>query len=406
MNILQEAKEIEAQIINDRRELHKIPEVGFYLPKTSEYVKSRLNEMGISYKDCGKISEEVTEKYAKAGFPRQDKTSGIVALIGQGEPCILLRADMDGLPMPEPDKFDFKSTHENRMHACGHDAHTAMLLGAASILKKHEKELKGTVKLMFQTGEEWGCGSKLMIDDGLLENPKVDAAFGIHIMPDERKNTISYANDVVSASFDSYMLNIKGKGGHSSMPQKAIDPNMIATQLYTQLNLLFGREVDPAATVSFVVGAINGGTAPNIIPETANLSFGTRTLNIDARNHVVERIPEFVDHMVKMWRGEYSMTSFHTPSTYNNPELVKQFLPSLNEVFGEENVINVPPLPGSEDFGYVSEKVPGMFAVLGVGKPGNATVHNPEMEIEEESLKYGSAAHAQVAIDFLNNFNK
>lgn len=402
MDLLKEVSLIEEQIIKDRRELHKIPEVGFYTPKTAQYVKKRLDEIGISYKDCGKVPAEITEKYAKAGFSRQDMTSGIVATIGSGSPCILLRADMDGLPMPEPKKYEFSSTHEGAMHACGHDSHTAMLLGAAQILKKYENELKGTVKLMFQTGEEWGYGSKLMIDDGLLENPKVDAAFAIHAITDQETNTIGYSKGVVSSSFDSYMVNIQGKGAHSSMPQKGIDPNMIAAQLYTQLNLLFGREVDPASNVSFVVGKINGGYAPNIIPDTANIAFGTRTFDLEARKHIVKRIPEFIDHVVKMWRGNYDYISFHTPSTYNNSDLVDTLLPSIKEVMGEKNVIENNGISASEDFGYVSEIVPGMFVTLGMGKEGNATVHNPDMELDESAFKYGAALHVKVALDYLN----
>lgn len=406
MDVIKIAEGLQEQMVRDRRALHRIPEFGFELPLTSEYVKNRLREMGIEPKDCGVLDEATAERFASAGFPKQSRATGVTATIGQGEPCILLRADMDALPMPETLETDYKSQHEGLMHSCGHDGHTAMLLGAAKILKDREKELKGTVKLCFQIGEEWGYGSKLMIDDGLLENPKVDAAFALHVAPDENVGEIKYTEGVTSSSFDTYNMTIQGQGGHSSMPQKCVDPIFIANQLYNALNLLPGREVDPAANVSFVVGAVNAGTAANIIPDTAGMKFGMRTYDVEARNHLKQRIPQLMDGIVNMWRGSYEVVEFNTPSTFNNRELVLEVLPFVKEVVGEENVREFAGVPASEDFGHISEKVPGAYMMIGAGKPGNYPVHNPNMVLDESVFPLGAALHAHVAMEWLKKQHK
>ncbi|RUL51893.1 M20 metallopeptidase family protein [Lysinibacillus antri] len=400
-NILEDSKKYEEQIIKDRRHLHQYPEIGFELPNTQKYIQKRLDEMGIPHKSCGVVPPEIKEKYKKAGFGEQDNCTGVVATIGQGEPCILLRADMDALPIQEEVETEYKSKKLGIMHACGHDSHVAMLLGAAQILKNRESELKGTVKLMFQPGEEWGYGSKLMIDDGLLENPKVDAAFGIHIMPDQQAGTLSVHKGTLSQAMDTYIVDIQGSGGHSSQPHKTIDANMIMNQLYTSLNLLFTRESDPSASVTFSVGAMGGGTVTNVIPDKATLSGNMRSYDQEVRDHLCARIPEMIDHVVKAWRGQYSITEFHTPTTYNNPEFVDTITPFLEEIVGKENVVDHGVMSGSEDFSYISQEVPSAFVVLGTGKEGEAPVHNPRMYQQEEFFKYGAALHANVAIEWL-----
>ncbi len=400
-HVKEQAQAIAETLVEDRRALHKIPEIGFEIPKTAAYVKERLTQLGIEHRDCGRLDEETMNHYVAAGFPRQEKATGIVATIGHGKPCILLRADMDALPMPETNDVEYRSTHEGRMHSCGHDAHTAMLLGAAKILNEQEASLKGTVKLMFQIGEEWGYGARLMIDDGLLENPTVDAAFAIHVEPDEDVGIVHYAKHVTSSSFDSYILNIQGKGGHSSMPEKCIDPVLIANQVTSALNILPGRETNPASLISFTVGSVQGGTASNIIPDTAKMQFGMRTYDPEGRDHLKERIPEIVDHTVKMWRGDYELLSFNTPSTANDPALVEELLPFIGEVVGEDHLVEFSGVPASEDFGHVSEAVPGCYVMLGAGKKGAYPVHNPNMVLDESTLPLGAAIHANVAMKWL-----
>ena len=408
MTILESALAIEDQIKEYRHHIHRNPEVGFYLPKTAAYVQEKLAEMGIESEICGgPIDDAFRQKFIAAGFPDMAESTGVVATIGHGEPCIMLRADMDALPMTEAEGLvDFRSEVPGMAHMCGHDAHTAMLLGAAKLLKDRESELKGTVKLMFQTGEECGCGSRLMIDHGLMENPHVDAAFAIHVMADQEVGTLGFTPGITSAAMDTFMVKIKGKGGHSSTPHLCIDPLMIANQLYTTLNLLPGREIDPRETVALTSGKAGGGTAVNIIPDTADVLVAARTFNRDVTHHMVERIPEIVDHTVKMWRGDYEMLDFHTPSTYNDETLCEELKPYLDEVMGEGKVYNAPCMAGTEDFGYVGDVVPSVFATLGVGGKGAAPMHNPSMFVDESMLAYGTALHVTVAVNWLENHSK
>lgn len=408
MNTLEAALNIKDQIINDRHNLHKRPEVGFYLPETSTYIQNRLHEMEIESSICGgPIDEDIRRKFVFAGFSDMETSTGVVATIGSGEPCILLRADMDALPMTEAEGLvDFSSEKPGIAHMCGHDSHVAMLLGAAKILKSHEKELYGTVKLMFQTGEECGCGSKLMIDCGVLDNPKVDVAFGLHVMTNYKKGTISYTPNISSAAMDTFMIKIKGKGGHSSTPHECIDPLMIANQLYTTLNLFCGREIDPRETVALTAGMCGGGTAANVIPDSAQILVGVRTFNKSVTDIILNRIPEIIDHTVKMWRGEYETILFHTPSTYTDEALCNELKPYIMEIVGDSNVIEIPCMAGTEDFGYVSVKVPSMFTFLGVGSKDSAPIHNPNMTIDEDMLPYGAAIHANVAMQWLKQYKR
>lgn len=240
--------------------------------------------------------------------------------------------------------------------------------------------IAGIVKLMFQPGEEWGFGSKLMLDDGLLEHPKVNAAFAIHIMPDQEAGTVSIHEGIVSQAMDSYIVDIQGNGGHSSQPHKTIDANMIMNQLYTSLNLFFTRETDSSAHVTFSVSAMSGETVTNVIPDKAVLQGNLRSYDQTIRDHLCKRISEMIDHTVKAWRGDYTVTEFHTPTTYNDPTMVKLLTPFIEEIVGKEQVVDLGMLSGSEDFSHISQEVPATFIVLGTGKEGNAPVHNPRMQ--------------------------
>lgn len=400
--IREQAQKMKEQIVNDRRNLHQMPELGMDLPKTSSYIKKRLEEMGISWKDCGgQVPEKVTADFLEAGFPRMEKETGITACIGKGSPCILLRADMDALPVREENELEFKACN-GYGHMCGHDSHAAMLLGAACILKGMEDELTGTVKLMFQPGEETGAGARLMVEDGALENPKVDAAFAIHVQPTEETGKVGYTVGVNSASLDTFILKIHGKGGHSSTPHLCTDPLMIMNQVYQAVNLLVTRETDPAAMVTLTCGVAKGGTAVNIIPNEAELHIGVRTLDVKASQHLKKRIPELIDHYVKAWQGEYSLTVFHTPCTLTEKSLCRELVPFIEKIAGKGRIEQIQAMTGTEDFGYVTEKVPGMFAFVGAGKPGNAPLHSPQMILDEEVLPKGAAIYAGAAFSWLS----
>ncbi len=402
--IMKDALKVEDKILEDRHHLHQNPEVGFNLRATSAYVKDCLAEMGIESREYGgPIPEDLRQKFLFAGFPDMNYSTGLAATIGQGSPCILLRADMDALPMAETADLPFAAKN-GFGHMCGHDSHTAMLLGAARILKAREGELRGTVKLMFQTGEECGCGSKFMVDAGILEDPKVDAAIAIHVMADQEAGTIHFSRGIASAAMDTFMVKIQGKGTHSSQPQNGIDPLTIANQIYTAANLMIGRETDPKETVAFGIGKFGGGNAVNVIPDTSEVMMAARTFNREVRAHVIKRLPEIIDHSVKMWRGTYDMMTFSTPSTYNDSDLCDEMLPFIREICQEVEEVDC--MAGTEDFGYVSEKVPGMFMTLGAGKPGAYPMHNPNMVLDESVFKLGAAIHANCAFEWLRTHQK
>ena len=329
-----------------------------------------------------------------------ERAVGVTAVIGKGSPCILLRADMDALPIREESDLEFKSCN-GYGHMCGHDSHVAMLLGAAQILKDMEDSLKGSVKLVFQPGEETGAGARVLVENGLLENPKVDAAFGLHVQPATKTGEAGYSVGVNSSSLDTFILKIKGRGGHSSQPQLCVDPLMIMNQVYQAVNLLVTREADPAAMVALTCGVAKGGTAVNIIPDEAELHIGVRTQDVEAAEHLTKRIPEVIDHYVKAWNGEYEMTVFHTPCTYSDRDLCREMVPYMEEVLGKDMVRQIPPMSGTEDFGYITKDVPGMFIFLGAGQPGNAPLHNARMVLDEDVLPIGAALHAYTAAAWL-----
>lgn len=254
-NIFNLEDKFKDEMVENRRYLHKNPELGFDLPLTTEFVIEKLKEIGLNPKRIGK--------------------AGVTATIGKGGKTILLRADMDALPTKETTDFEYKSCNEYG-HLCGHDMHTTILLGAASILKKNEDKLNGRVKLMFQPAEEIGQGAKDMVEAGILENPPVDVAMALHMNASEKPGKIEYKEDIASASMDSWLMEVQGKGGHSSTPHLAVDPLMIVNTIYTNLNSLVGKEVDPFETAVLTIGKMGGGSAANIIPDTAVLEGGVR----------------------------------------------------------------------------------------------------------------------------------
>lgn len=400
--LLKLANKYKEKIIENRRYLHANPELGLYLPISSAYIKQELENIGLEPKQCGIISEEMQQDLSRAGYPEQPASTGIVATIGQGEPCILLRADFDALPVEEDTGLDFASTNGN-MHACGHDAHAAMLLGAARILKELEDELKGTVKLVFQTGEEWGSGATRMIEDGVLENPKVDRAFAIHIDPLLDVGKVNYSFGTASGSIDHFYLDIMGQGGHSSRPQHCVDPNFIAVQVINAFYSLIGREANPNAPASIAITCINGGNSVNVIPDKTQVLGSMRTLDIETRERLAPRLDELVDSIVKQWGGSYNFTHLAMPSTYTDRDFTLEILPAIEAILEEKNVKQSTPFEGAEDFGFFTKEVPGALIWLGVGHKDNASLHSPKMILDEEALCLGAAIHVAVALEFFKN---
>lgn len=379
-SIKQDAEQLMEVLVGDRRALHAWPEVGFALPKTTAYVIKRLKEMGYE--------------------PQEISESAVVATVGRPGKTFLLRADMDALPTCETADVPFRSQNEYG-HLCGHDMHTAMLLGAAHLLKQHEAELPGTVKLMFQPNEEGGRGAKAMVEAGVMAG--VDAALALHVNPLAKAGEITCTKGVASACMDSFYIQVQGKGAHGSTPHLAVDPLHIVTAIYTALNGLIGKEVDPQQAAVLTIGKLGGGTAVNVIPDTAEICGAVRCYDPDVRNHLVKRIYEIIEQTTTMMRGSYTVTkSVATPSVVNDGALCDLLAPFMAEIVAPEPFHFVTkPLSGTEDFSYVSQQVPSMYAFLGAGGPDGYPGHNPNVVFDEAALPLGAAVLANCAAQWL-----
>jgi len=379
------AEHFQEEFIQHRRHLHQHPEIGFELPNTVAYVEKTLLSMGLT--------------------PQKVGQAGLVVTIGNGNgKTILLRGDMDALPMEENTDLPFKSTN-GFAHTCGHDIHTTFMLGAAKLLKEKEKDIKGTVKIMFQPAEEIGLGARNMIENGLLEHPKVDAALALHVTPDLEVGKFGYKPGIAASSLDGFFLKVQGKGGHSSEPQNAIDPLMIVNAIYNQMNTLVSKEIDPKERAVLVIGKMGGGTVANIIPDTAHLEATLRTFKPEVRDHLFNRVQEIIDATVKMMRGTYELKTISTPSLYNNETLCEQIVPFVQEIVGENHLqVDAEPLAGTEDFSYISQQVPTMFMWAGSNGLGdnNYPLHNPNIILDEGVIPLGVAVVVHSAISWLN----
>lgn len=395
-NILDEAKNVHSDVINWRRELHQIPEVGLEVPVTAAYVVERLKEMGIEYK-------------ANVGG------HGVVGLIRGGSPgkTILLRADMDALAIKEETGLPFASTNGN-MHACGHDSHTAMLLGAAKILNEHRDQLKGSIKLLFQPAEEGPGGAKPMIDDGAMENPKVDAALGLHIgvifkQVGTGQVGISYGN--IMACLDSFRIKIKGHGCHGAMPHTGVDPIAIAGQVVTALQTVVSREIKPTSPAVVTIGKIHGGTAYNIIPDSVEIEGTARALDRPTRERIASSIESIVSGITRGMHGDYEYSyTFGYPPLVNNSEFTRDFVESAKKVVDEKDILEIPePTMGGEDMAYYLEMVPGTYFFLGGINEEKGIIHphhNSKFDVDEDVFWRGTALLTQGAVDWLEKNNQ
>jgi len=395
MTVLDEAKKISDEMIAWRRELHKIPESGLILPQTAAFVKARLDEMGIAY----------------TTFERH---SGIVALIGNKPgKTIALRADMDGLRINEESDFEYRSQNSN-MHACGHDAHTAILLGTAKILKQYENELNGQVKLLFQPAEEGPGGALPMIEDGVLENPKVDAILALHV---DRKQyaflckngdvIVKYGNS--SAADDQVDITIIGKSGHGSQPDLCVDPIVISTLVVTAIQYIVSREISPFSPCVISFGTMIGGNgAENIIPNTVVLHGTIRNQDLATRDFVFKRIEEVVKYITKAMRADYTVTFLNGyPPTKNDQDMVDRFLESARKILPPEDIhISAQESMGGEDAGFFYQKVPGCFFRLHSAAPfadGEIyPAHSSRFVLDDSVLYRGTALFLQNIFDHLH----
>ena len=400
--LLQEAEQIRDHVLRERRALHQMPGTGFDIGDTLAYVRQELTEMELQPTDCGR--------------------AGLTALVGGKRPgrVFLLRADMDALPIQEEADVDFASQN-GRMHACGHDLHTAMLLGAARLLKAHEDEIDGTVKLMFQPAEEIFEGSHDMIEAGLLEHPKVDAALMIHVMagmPFPAGTVVVSAPGVSAPAADYFDIKVQGKGCHGSMPNTGVDPLTAAAHILIALQELHARELAMDDRAVLTIGTMNAGTAANVIPDTVTMGGSLRTFDEETRTLLKQRMTEIAQFTAKAFRAEAEVTfGSGCPTLVNDKDLSACCGQYMKELLGQGKAFSVAELnamgggsssktAGSEDFAYVSQEVPSLMLALAAGQPEKGycyAQHHPMAKFDESVLPGGSAVYAWAALRWLQD---
>ncbi len=402
-NFEKEYKAIEPKVIDWRRDFHQNPELSNREFNTAEKIAAHLKSLGL----------EVQTGVAKTGVV------GILKGNKNGK-VIALRADIDALPVTERNDLPFKSTVTSEflgqevgvMHACGHDTHTAILMGVAEILSKNKDKIKGTIKFIFQPAEEGPPpgeegGALLMVKEGVLKNPDVDAIFGLHINSATPVGVIRYKSEGLMAAVQRFVIQVEGKQTHGSQPWKGIDPILISAKIIDGLQTIISREVDltnEAAVIS--VGKITSGVRFNIIPETAEMIGTIRTLDYDMQKQITARMKEMVPDIAKAYGGTATIEiKSNTDITFNNPDLVVQMLPTLKRVAGKDNVQIQKAVTGGEDFSYFQNEVPGFFFFLGGMTPGNTASfphHTPDFSIDENGMILGVKALTEMSLDFLN----
>ena len=386
-NIFKEVQNIHPGIISHRRKIHENPELSFEEHKTSEYIESVLDDLGIGHKRI-------------AG-------TGVVGLIGAGGKCAALRADIDALPIDEETGLPYASKNPGVMHACGHDMHTSMLLAAAEILKKHEKDLGGTVKLIFQPGEEKiPGGAKIMIEAGVLEDPHVDVVFGQHINPAVSTGEVLISSGYVMASADELYWTIRGTGTHAAMPHLGNDVLLSGAEIIKHMQELVSKFRDPLQPGVISVTSMHGGSANNIMPEKLEMLGTVRSFNEDWREMILETIAVNSKRICDMYGTE---CDFYIKKGY--PAVINDVIASeigLNaavEMFGNDSVKPYIPKMWAEDFAYFTLARPAAFFNVGVLPPDldiMPTLHNPKLNPDENGMVYGASLLAGSAVKFLN----
>ena len=391
--IASQSKEIHQWIVEKRRTIHRHPELMYEEFETSKLVQNTLKELEIPYK-------------------KDIAITGVVGTIGNGNgPCIALRADMDALTIHEETDIDFKSEIDGKMHACGHDCHTAMLLGAARVLKENEHKINGTIKLIFQPAEEGGAGGKMMREQGVLLEPKVQQIFALHVAGTIPVGTLASKEGTLLAATSSIKILVKGKGGHAAAPHHTNDPVVTGSKIVVELQTLVSRELNPLEPGVISITMANAGSAFNVIPSTMELQGTIRSLTIEGVTNLQKRVKEVAQSIALANRceAEVSFPGNDYPPTINDAGCWQLGKSAAKEILGEENLIEMPdPIMGGEDFAYYTEEVPGCFSFLGVGNPDIDAVydvHHPMFKVDETALSLGTAIHVNTALKALENLN-
>ena len=400
------ATEVETDVIEWRHHFHEFPELSNREFNTAKYVANYLTSLGL----------EVETGVA---------STGVVAILDSGKPgpVVALRADMDGLPVKEQGDLSYRSTQMGEyngqevpvMHACGHDTHMAMLMGAAKILTSIKGEFKGKVKFIFQPAEEGAPagetgGAEVMVKQGVLKNPDVDVIFGLHISSNTDVGTVRYNSGGTMAAVDPFKIVIHGKQAHGAYPWKSVDPVVTAAQMIMSIQTIVSRElklIDDAAVVS--IGSIHGGNRSNIIPNEVEMVGTIRTLNKAAREHIYESLPRKVNAIAESMGAKAELTlplDYYYPITYNDPALTQAMVPTIQRTAGAENAIVSKPVTGAEDFSFFQEKVPGLYVWVG-GKPLDVSEqdspahHTPEFYVDDSGMKLGVKLLTNFTLDYM-----
>jgi hippurate hydrolase len=388
--LLDDAQQLQARVIELRRSIHAEPELGLELPATRRKVLEALEGLGLEIR-------------------LHEKSSGIVAILRGGRPegrTLLLRADMDALPMPEDNDLPFRSRNTGAMHACGHDAHTAMLVGAAHLMAERVGRMHGNLVFMFQPGEEGHFGAQRMMDEGVLDDPRVDAAFAIHISPLFPSGRIATRAGPLMASADRVRISVSGRGGHASMPHDAVDPVPVACELVQALQSMVTRRIPAFEPVVLTITQMHAGTTNNVIPEAVQLDGTLRAFSRRSREQAHAGIQRVAEHVAQAHGTEARLQIDRGYDvTANDAEFARFTLDVAGELLGRDAALEMPePVMGAEDFGYLLQRVPGAMVFLGVAPRGvaePAPCHSNRMLLDEDGLVFGTALHAAIAARYL-----
>jgi hippurate hydrolase len=392
-DLLAAAQALQPETIELRRAIHEEPELGLDTPKTLAKVKAALAGQPLTYKE-GK------------------SCTGMIAILEGAKPgrTVLLRGDMDALPMPEDTAVNFKSKVQGAMHACGHDAHTSMLVSAVKLLASRRDQIAGRILFMFQPGEEGHFGARFMIQDGLLDDPKPDAAFAIHITPNVPAGVITAKGGSMMASADTFSIVVRGQGGHASMPHLAVDPMPVACEIGLAVNAFVTRRVDVFDPTVVTIAAINGGTTNNVIPESVRMIGTIRTISEETRRKVHDGLKRLAENIARAHDCEAIVdVEQGFPVTINDANAAAFVEATLRREFGQGAFMPSPaPVMGAEDFSYVLQRTPGAMMFLGVCPEGQdfraaCPCHSNKMELNEAAMAYGVAAHCALAEAFLRD---
>lgn len=386
---------IKEEIIYIRRHLHQHPEISNQEVETCKLIQEKLTEFDITF---------------KSGFAK----NGVLGIIKGSNPgkTVALRADMDALPIQELNNHTYNSTHANAMHACGHDAHTAMLLGAGYILQRMRENIHGTVLLVFQPAEENSPigGAKVMMDDGVFDTYKPDVIYGQHVWPNLPVGTMGIRDTKMMGATDRFKLVIKGKGGHASMPHQTADAVVIAGQMITSLQTVVSRNVDPLEASVLTIGKIEGGYTHNVIADQVTLEGSIRSYSSDVKRTLKDRFHKIVEHTAQMFAAEVDIDYLDGyPATINTPKWAKSARNSAQKIMGEHATPDVNPSLAGEDFSRFLEEYTGAFIWLGTqieNKDEQRPLHDPHFKLNEKALPDGSAFLVQVALDTLEELGK